>query len=95
MEQSLSNAFLILFVGMITVFVVLLLVVLTGKMLIKLVDNISYDKLEASPTIKFVPKLSEYEDREGIDRKKIAAIVASIDVITQGKGYITKVEKLS
>ena len=84
MEQSLSNAFSILIVGMITVFLMLWVVVLIGNVLIRV-------------TNKFWP------EQEPIQRSKnsnlssnstVAAIVASVDVFTKGKGRVTNITKL-
>ena len=71
-------AFNLLFTGMITVFAVLLLVYITGNLLIRFVNA-------------FIPGTVPGE--EGIDKKKIAAINAAVEIVTQGKGKVTEIKK--
>jgi len=72
-------------IGMITVFVILSLVVLLGKFLIAFVN-------------KWFP-LQEFKSVSGpafsgIGPKKVAAILAAVEVITKGRGNVTSVKKL-
>ena len=96
MDQSLAKALSVLVIGMITVFVVLLLVVATGNILIRLVNKYSYDKLDATSSSQSpIGSLSEYVDAESaFDKKKLAAIVATVDIVTAGKGKISKIEQI-
>lgn len=81
MEPTISSALSLLLIGMITVFLVLFLVVVTGNLLIRLVNRfVSEELAQPSPA--------------SIEPNKLAAITAAIETITQGKGKITKVEKL-
>ena len=80
MENEISQAFSLLGIGMITVFVVLLLVVLIGNLLIRVINRITPD-LPAKPAEAYISK------------SKIAAITAAVDVFTGGKAHITKIEK--
>lgn len=52
MENNLSSALSLLIIGMITVFVVLLLVVLTGKVLILIVNRFSDEETEKVSAVK-------------------------------------------
>lgn len=81
MEPTISSALSLLVVGMITVFVVLALVVLVGKVLIRLVNTLATE--EPIKTTSHV-----------IDPKKLAAISATVEIVTAGKGKITKVERV-
>lgn len=83
-ETILSNAFSILVIGMITVLLILGLVVITGNLLIRL-------------TNRFWPgseRPVKTENGPGsIPAGTMAAIVAAVEMITGGKGKITKIEK--
>ncbi len=93
MSESLGTAFLVLMVGMITVFVVLLLVVLSGQLLIRLVNRF----LPApSNDYGLVARKAPFQtvSSSSTSSSKIAALVAAVDIVTKGKGKITKIEKL-
>jgi oxaloacetate decarboxylase (Na+ extruding) subunit gamma len=76
-----ETALLLLAVGMITVFAVLSLVVITGQALIRVVNFFAG---EASPP----PGIAG----GGPDKSRIAAIVAIVDALTGGKGKVGKIE---
>ncbi len=86
MEQNLSNAFAIMIVGMVTVFLILCLVVLIGNVLIRLTNKF-WPETEVSK--KEVATTTVNSDGA------IAAIIAAVDVVTKGKGKITKISKSS
>ena len=95
MDSSISTAFLVLVVGMLTVFIVLLLVVLSGKMLIKLVNKLSYDKLDALSTGKVVSMPNGLPAQESsFNKQKLAVLISAVEIVTQGKGRISKIEKV-
>ena len=76
MEGDLSTALSLLAIGMITVFVVLFLVVVTGNLLIRLVNKLNFS-----------------ENGNAITPSKVAAITSAVEVFTEGKGRITKIEQ--
>lgn len=84
MEQSLSSAFSILVVGMITVLLILWLVVVIGNLLIRI-------------TNKFWPVPEIPGKREGnstsIPSGTLAAIVAAVEAVTGGRGKVTRIDK--
>ena len=80
MEGDFSVAITLLAIGMITVFVVLLLVVIVGNLLIITVNRFF-------PTVVILQK-SE------IPKSKIAAITAAVDILTEGKGQIQRIDKI-
>ena len=90
MNESLSTALLLMVVGMITVFIILGLVVLTGKLLIKLVNKYIPE------AEKFVPKQRKRPSSAitSFDKKKLAAIAAAVEIATAGKGRIVSIEKV-
>lgn len=80
MEPQISTALSLLGVGMITVFVVLTLVVATGNILILIVNRLS-------------PEVGAIAKEDGIDPSHIAAITAAVEIFTEGKGSITRIER--
>lgn len=83
METTVSNAFLLLGIGMITVFVVLSIVVFSGQVLITLINKYAPDPLKES---KLITPL--------VSNKEIAVLTAVVDHVTRGKGKIESIEKL-
>ena len=85
--ENIETAILLMVVGMATVFVILLIVIYLGKLLISLVN-------------KYAPEEVAHVNREAqrgpapIPGNILAAITAAVNVVTQGKGKVTKVEKL-
>ena len=84
MDSNISTALSLLAIGMLTVFVVLTLVVLTGKLLISIV-NLFKEETAAVPV---------RVTNQGIENNKIAAITAAVESFTEGRGNIQKIEKL-
>jgi len=99
MSQNLSDALIILAVGMITVFVILALVVLTGKLLIRITNKFApptqirkeIDFRISTPT---TPNTLSQTDSKNIDKSKIAAIVGTVEYLTKGKGHVKNIEKI-
>jgi len=83
-ESNLSNAFLLLIAGMSTVFFILFLVISCGNVLIRLVNSVELDVHEV-PFSKI--------RNESLTSGKEAVIMAVVDILTQGKGKIEKIEK--
>ena len=80
-----GEALELLVVGMITVFIILGLVVLTGQFIIRLVNRFTPEK----PLVSGVTHLGDANIG-----KHIAAIVTTVDIVTQGKGRIKNIEKI-
>ncbi len=83
METTVSNAFLLLGIGMITVFAVLSIVVFSGSLLISLVNKYAPDPVKES---KLITPL--------VSNKEVAVIASVVDHLTKGKGKIESIEKL-
>lgn len=83
MESTVSNAFLLLGIGMITVFAVLSIVVLSGQVLIALINKYAPEPVKKS---KLITPL--------ISNKEVAVITAVVEHITQGKGKLESIEKI-
>ena len=86
--ENIETAILLMVVGMATVFVILLIVIYLGKFLITLVNK--YAPEEVLPAKKETQKGALRLFREIL----LAAISAAVNVVTLGKGKVTKVEKL-
>lgn len=80
MESVFQTAFEIFGVGMVTIFAILALVVITGQILIRFVNRIS--KPEPIP-------------EEQIPEAHIAAIHAAVEVVTQGTGKVQSISSPS
>ena len=85
MEHSISDAIVIMIVGMATVFFILWIVVMIGNTLIRLSNKFWPEAASIKKTIQTTTVSSD---------GTIAAIVAAVDVATHGKGKITKISKL-
>ncbi len=86
--ENMETALLLLFVGMGTVFAILLLLIYLGKFLIALVNK--YAPEEEVAVKQITPK-----GPLPIPGNVLAAITAAVNVVTHGKGKITKVEKIN
>ncbi|MEM6347250.1 MAG: oxaloacetate decarboxylase [Bacteroidota bacterium] len=78
-----NEALTLLGSGMITIFVILSLVVFMGNGLIRLVNRFSNQPVTAKGNIT----------DHSIQSETLAAIVAAVDLTTQGKGRVVSVEK--
>lgn len=87
MQPTVSNAFVLLVIGMITVVVVLSLVVLSGKLLIRLTNKYAP---EPEDEYKSVPLKVNHQ----LDPRIIAAISGVVEHITGGSGNITSIKKI-
>ncbi|ASB50978.1 OadG family protein [Alkalitalea saponilacus] len=81
MSENFNEAFTLLGVGMLTVFIILLTVVLLGNGIIFFVNRF------------FPEKANKIAASSEISSSKTAAIVAAVKILTQGKGVVTKIEK--
>jgi len=84
MEDTMYFGSMLMAVGMTTVFIILALVVLGGKLTI-----IITNKFAPTPEMAVVRTMSS----TGIEASKIAAITAAVETITQGKGHISEIKK--
>jgi oxaloacetate decarboxylase gamma subunit len=85
MNEKFQIALQLLGVGMTTVFAILFLVVFIGNMIIRFVNRYVGEELVSVPQKK--------EAQSVIDPQKMAAIVSAVQIVTEGKGKVVKVEK--
>jgi oxaloacetate decarboxylase gamma subunit len=82
--ENIETGLMLMVVGMITVFLILLIVIYVGKGLILLVNKVAP---EEAP--KKAPTVAPTADAGAMD-----AIKAAVDILTAGKGQVIKIEKL-
>ena len=87
MSDEFNTAFLLLAVGMITVFTILALIVVLGNWLIRIINRFFSEKAVA------IIKPVGIHTTE-IQSNKLAAIVAAVDITTKGRGKVSSVKKL-
>ena len=90
MTENLHTALTVMAVGMVTVFTILSLVVLTGKLLISAVNKFA----PAPESLKKRSTKSLSKTLAGKEKETIAALVAAVEAVTGGKGKITSIEKV-
>ena len=86
MNENFSSALILLVIGMVTVFVILALVVLMGNLLIRVVNHLFPETIH----LKHITPPASGSD---IPPSKMAAIIAAVDLFTEGKGKITRIDK--
>ncbi len=74
----------LLFVGMITVFTILLIVVLISRALIYFTNKLTLQNEQSLPQ----------KSGSSLEGEKIAILTAVVNAVTQGKGKIEKIKKL-
>ena len=82
--ENMNEALSLLVIGMVMVLTILLLVVAIGNAVILL-------------TNRYIPEMQKTTDGGGVTKqtnpKKLAAIAAVVDMITQGEGRIDSIQK--
>ena len=87
MESNFDLALELLGVGMLTVFFILFIVVFLGNMIIQFVNRYI-------PQVQTIPTTPSSSRSSTIDPNKMAAIVAAVQIVTDGKGKVVNVEKI-
>ena len=82
--SGLSIAFELMITGMATVFVMLLLVVLIGKVTITVINKTNPEKVQATP--KDVPGV--------LTKNKLVAISTAVNIASGGQAKILKIERV-
>ncbi|MEL6639534.1 MAG: OadG family transporter subunit [Bacteroidota bacterium] len=90
MPADLQTALIIMAVGMATVFVVLGMVVLTGRVLIRVLNR--YAPAPPSPAPRQSPSAHSPSPSPGLSPQVVAALVATVEQVTGGRGRIEKIE---
>ena len=93
MTAEMNTALVLLVVGMLTVFVILGLVVLTGQVLIRIVNRFAP---AAAPIISSARRQASRVATEGIRNQQstLAAIIAAVEVWGGGKASIQSIEQI-
>ena len=90
MAEALQTGLLLFVVGMITVFTVLSFVVLTGKVLIAIVNHT--DRLPKAKVTSYHPNHRTISAEN--DKRKIAVVIAAAFIMTKGKGRIKGIQRI-
>ena len=93
MSEEINIALTVLAVGMITVFIILGLVVLTGDVLIRIVNRFFPETAIKSP-LNTPSNLAPTNLQPKTNKSTLAAIVAAVDIVTGGTGKADKIEKV-
>jgi len=94
LTEDINNALTVLGVGMITVFIILGLVVLSGHLLIKIVNRFSPPSAIKSPLMGSNNAHASIPVSKSHSNAKIAALVSAVDILTEGRGRIERIEKI-
>lgn len=86
MENNIFEALQLMVVGMITVFLILMIVINLGKLLIALVNKFA-------PEEAVVPK-KQVASVAAVDPIAQSIIKAAVEKLTNGKGVVKKIEKI-
>lgn len=86
MNDLIIEALKLLVVGMITVYLILMIVIYLGKGLILLVNKVAPEDVAVSKPVK--------TDKVLVDAKTKAIIDAAVSQLTNGTGVVTKIEKI-
>ncbi len=88
MAESIQTGLSLLLIGMLTVFTVLSIVVLTGRVLIY-----SLNKVKAEPVTQS-PRSRTESDKEVLSSRKLAAITIATQLMTDGTAHIATVQRI-
>lgn len=83
--ENIELGLLLMVVGMVTVFVILLIVIWLSQLLISIVNEVAPEE---------APKKKVAATGASTDAGAMDAIKAAVDILTAGKGQVIKVEKL-
>lgn len=95
MNENVNLALQLLLVGMGSVFIILGIVVLVGRSLIAVVNK--YSPAVAKPAFKRRPSapIASATRSATLDAKNLAVLTAVVDHVTQQRGVLKSVEKIS
>ena len=88
MSENINLALQLLLVGMVTVFFILGIVVGIGKLLI-----FSVNKFSPAPAV--VPKRAVRRNSNTVPSEHVAVLASVIDLVTENKGTLKSIKKIS
>ncbi|GAB1359350.1 OadG family protein [Porphyromonadaceae bacterium] len=91
--NNINEAFLLLTVGMSTVFVILLFVIYMSRLLILAVNKFSPEVKSEATKSAISPQVSGIGTTGAVSAQKIAAISVALNLATEKKVSILKIEK--
>ena len=90
MNSDISTALVLLVVGMLTVFSVLAIIVISTKGLIHLLNSMNKDEMDPKPTRTQTTSQSIKLE----EKNKLVAVLTAIEIITGGHGTVQEIEKI-
>lgn len=91
--NNINEAFLLLAVGMSTVFVILLFIINMSRLLILAVNKFSPEVKPEASKLEVSPQVSGIGTTRTVSSQKIAAITVALNLATEKKVSILKIEK--
>lgn len=88
--ENLQTGFLLMVVGMTTVFIILLIVINLGKGLIALVNKYAPEEV----IVKKQAPVRAATAGGSLSNQETAAIISAVSAATGGQGKVTKIEKI-
>lgn len=85
-REKMSEVVKLIFTGMGTVFLILIMVVVLGNLIVRVTNMYA-------PTP--APQVSKNNSNTTIAPNKMAVLVSAVETLTQGKGRISKIEKIN
>jgi oxaloacetate decarboxylase gamma subunit len=89
MNEGIQTGFMLLAIGLPTVFFVLLLVIALVKGLILAVNKFAPESVLGTTSLSATSE----PVRQEISSSKMSAIISAVNIITGGKGKVVKIEK--
>lgn len=86
--ENINYALMLMVVGMITVFAILLIVIYLSRLLITIVNKVAPEEVVVKKNSGRAPAPVV------IDPNTLAAIKEAVNIVTNGKGKLAKVEKI-
>lgn len=89
--ENIQTGLLLMAVGMVTVFVILMIVIYLGKGLITLVNKYAPEEVIVK---KQAPVQAAAVAAGSLSNQETAAIISAVSAATGGQGKVTKIEKI-
>lgn len=86
--ENIDTGLLLMAVGMIAVFIILLIVINLGKLLIAVINKVAPEEVAVQKPV------TTAQQTTAIDNNTMAAIKAAVNIVTNSKGKVLKVEKI-
>ena len=82
-----ETALILMVTGMLTVFTILFLVVLSSKIMIMIINRFFQELVDLEPAQHLL-------GGQSLDPQKVSAIISAVEAVTAGKGKIQEIKKI-